>query len=227
MRFLTPLALCIIAYIFPAVAGCIASARADTDDTVDELTQHLIGYREYRTNLPSRHANWATMRAFVVNADGTNRRELAHELVQDENTWTAFGGWSPDGHTAIIEKGRNTPENAAWEETHKTFRRSTGWLYDVYLLDMQSGRLVNVSEPQRMSNFNGGARYWPGNPNKLLGNALIDEINHPIIMNTDGTGKQDLISGSAGGFTYSPGISPNGKRIAYHTNYHLYLADGD
>ena len=226
MRIRAAFAVCVFTCFLLGPVGYYSADRAIADETADILSQYRIGYREYRTILPGRHANWASMRAYVVNADGSNRRELAHELIRDENTWTGFGGWSPDGRTAIIENGYNPPENAAWEETHRNFRMSE-WLYDVYLLDMKTGKMVNVSAPERMSNYNGGAHYWPGNPNKLLGNALVNGANRPFTMNVDGTNKQNLISGSAGGFTYMPGISPDGKRIAYHTNYQLYLADGD
>ena len=38
----------------------------------------LIGYTQFQTNLPGgRHANVRTMRAMVMNADGTEHREVA------------------------------------------------------------------------------------------------------------------------------------------------------
>jgi TolB protein len=197
------------------------------DETQNALPQYQIGYNEFRTNLPGgRHANWATMRSYVINADGSGRRELAHELVRDENTWTQFTGWSPDGRTAIISNGSNTPENAAWEEANQTFRMTEGWLYDNYLLDMATGQTTNVSAPERMSNYNGGLSYWPGNPNKLLGGALINGINHPVSMDLDGRNKQDLTDGSSG-FTYGVQVSPDGQRITYHSDYQVYIANAD
>lgn len=201
--------------------GCDSAARAAG------LSQYTIGYREFRTNLPGgRHANWATMRAYVVRADGTGRRDLARELARDANTWTAFGGWSPDGRTAIIENGYNTPENAAWEEAHQSFRMTEGWRYDCYLLDMATGKMSNVSAPERMSNYNGGLSYWPGNPHKLLGSALINGVGHPVGMDLDGTHKQDL-SGGSKGFIYGASVSPDGTRISYHDNYQVHIANAD
>src|SRR5262245_55826808 len=83
----------------------------------------LIGYSELQTNLPGgRHANVETMRAMVVGADGTARREIAAQLVDRPDTNTQFVGWSPDGKTAIVGRGWESPENAAWEEEHKNFR---------------------------------------------------------------------------------------------------------
>src|SRR5262245_61156273 len=110
---------------------------ADADDNPPDL---LIGYTEFRTDLPGgRYVNVATRRAVVVKADGTGRRVLAEELTREKGSWTQDPGWSPDGKTAIITRGWESPENAKWEEEHKTFRFSAdGWLYDGYLLDLKS-----------------------------------------------------------------------------------------
>src|SRR4051812_27467007 len=82
----------------------------------------LIGYTELRTNLPGgRHANVRTMRAVLVGADGTGRRVVAPELARDADAWTQFAGWSPDGRTAVIGRGWQSPDNAAWEEKHRQF----------------------------------------------------------------------------------------------------------
>ena len=39
--------------------------------------------------------------ADVVQADGTGRRAIGGELVNEPGAWTQFAGWSPDGKTAI------------------------------------------------------------------------------------------------------------------------------
>ncbi|HQL96395.1 MAG TPA: hypothetical protein PL005_17100, partial [Candidatus Hydrogenedentes bacterium] len=62
----------------------------------------MLGYTELRTDLPGgRHANVRTMRALVVNADGTDRREVGGELADGPDVWTQFAGWSPDGRRAV------------------------------------------------------------------------------------------------------------------------------
>src|SRR5437868_6943293 len=79
-----------------------------------EPTPPLIGYTELQTDLPGgRHANVRTMRATVVRADGTGRRDLSANLADEPDSWTQFGGWSPDGRTAIVSRGWQSPENAA------------------------------------------------------------------------------------------------------------------
>ena len=83
-----------------ATLGPAALFAADRDDTPPDL---LIGYTEFRTDLPGgRYVSVATMRAAVVKADGTGRRVLAEELTREKNSWTQFRGWSPDGKTAIF-----------------------------------------------------------------------------------------------------------------------------
>src|SRR5262249_13710618 len=117
-----------------AVLGPGFLRAADSDDAPPDL---LIGYTEFRTDLPGgRYVNLETRRAVVVKADGTGRRVLAEELTKDKGYSTSFVGWSPDGKTAILIRGWESEENGKWEEEHQTFRfGADGWLLDSYLLD--------------------------------------------------------------------------------------------
>ncbi len=204
----------------------IAAAVSDAQDIA--VPDCLIGYSGYRTDLPGgRHANASTMRAFVVHADGTKTREIAAPLAVAANTWTQFAGWSPDGRLAVIGCGWQDPENARWEEEHKTFRMHTGgWRYDVHSHDIQSGKTVNLTAVERVSPYNSGLFFWPNDSEKLGFTALIDGISHPYRMDRDGRNKQDLSEGKEG-FSYGFNASSDGKRIAYHKNYQIYLADAD
>ena len=83
------------------------------------------------------------MRAVVV----CRRRQwrtgpLAEELTREPDTSaTDSAGWSPDGKLAILNCGWNSPENASWEEEHKTFRfTADGCLPDTILLDLPAAR---------------------------------------------------------------------------------------
>lgn len=188
----------------------------------------LLGYTELQTNLPGgRHANIRTMRACVVESDGSGRRLLAPELAEQADSWTQFAGWSPDGTTAVLGRGWQSPENAQWEEEHKTFRFAPeGWLYDTHLFDLMSGKATNVTAIDRVSFYNSGLFFWPKNPEKLGFTALIDGNSHPFSMDRDGRNKTDLTSQS-NAFAYGFTSSRDGKRIAYHQNYQVYLADAD
>src|SRR5262249_16213430 len=106
----------------------------------------MIGYTEYRTNLPGgQFAAFTSMRAYVVQVDGAGRQAVGPELTRGAYTWTQFAGWSPDGRLGILHRGWESPENAAWEAKHRTFRMTEGWLHDIYLLDPATGGLTNVT----------------------------------------------------------------------------------
>ncbi|HJN16438.1 MAG TPA: hypothetical protein QGH10_13125 [Armatimonadota bacterium] len=187
----------------------------------------LIGYTEYRTDLPGgRLANVSTERACVVRADGTGRRELAPELAREANTWTQHAGWSPDGAKAIVLQAYESDENAAWEEAQKQFRHTPeGWLIDCCLVDLATGGVENLTAVERVSYYNSGLFFWPGESTRVGFQALIGSESRPFSMNADGTDKRDL--SAQAGFAYGFNASPDGERIAYHQDYQLVLADAD
>jgi len=190
--------------------------------------ESLIGYTELCTNLPGgRHSNVVTMRAVVSRADGTERRLVAEELTHQANTWTQFAGWSGDGRLAIIGRGWESPENGRWEEEHQQFRYiAAGWLYDMFVLDLATGAATNLTAVDRVSFHNSGLFFWPNNPTTLGFQAIIDGNSHPFRMDRDGRNKRDLTKGS-NEFAYGFSASLDGRRIAYHMSYQLYLADAD
>jgi Tol biopolymer transport system component len=187
-----------------------------------------IGYTELRTNLPGgRCANMATMRAMIIRADGTGRRPVAEELTREPNTWTQFAGWSPAGSQAVVGRGWEDPENGRWEEEHRQFRYSAaGWLYDMNLVDHATGKVANLTAVDRVSYHNSGLFFWPGKPSRLGFQAIIDGNSHPFCMDRDGSHKRDLTKDSKE-FAYGFSASPDGRRIAYHKSYQVYVADAD
>lgn len=209
------------------VAAAVVVIGATTMAATCGNDGQLIGYTELRTGLSGgRAANIMTSRAFVVRADGKGRREIAPQLIANANTWTQFAGWSPDGRQAIVNCGWESSENAAWEEEHKTFRMIPGaWLLDCYLVDMTTGKAMNLTAVERVSHYNAGLFFWPDDPDRLGFNPLINGQSRPYSMNRDGTDKKDL--SQQGGFTYGFNASPDGKRMAYHQDYQVYLADAD
>ncbi len=185
-----------------------------------------IGYTEYRTNLATRFDNQVTSRACIVRSDGSGRRMLCDELISGPNTWTQFAGWSPDGSAAILLSGWESPENGAWEEENKTFRMTEGWKLDIHLYDMKSGMLTNLTEVERVSEYNSGLVFVPGDSGDLMFTALIDGVSHPFLMSRDGNHKRDLSQGKEG-FIYGVSASPDGRRVAYHKDYQIMVADAD
>lgn len=192
------------------------------------LIDYELGYTAFRTNLPGgRHANIRTMRAMLIRGDGSNQRSIAEQLADDPNAWTQFAGWSPDGSKAILGRGWQSEANAAREEEQKQFLfNKEGWLYDSFLVEPATNKAVNVTAVGRVSFYNAGLFFWPDDSKKLGFTALIDGQSHPFRMNADGTGKEDLTKAS-NEFTYGFSASPDGKRIAYHKNYQVFLANAD
>ena len=186
----------------------------------------LIGYTVQRTNLPGgQHPNGVTSRAFVVKADGTGARELGAELAKKPNYSTSFAGWSPDGRQAVLLQGWESPENGAWEHKHKTFRfTAEHWLLDIVLCDIETGQLTNLTAVERVSFYNAGLQFFP-KTNHLAFLALIGGEQKPYAMDMDGKNKKPLAEGP--GYIYGFVASPDGKRIAYHKNYQVYVADAD
>lgn len=186
-----------------------------------------IGYTELRTDLPGgRHTNVRTMRAVVVRADGTGRMLIGEGLATTADTWTQSAGWSPDGKTAVVGVGWQSPENAMWEEENKRFRMDAGkWKYDTCLLDLATGKATNVTAVDRVSHYNSGLFFLPGG--KGLGfTALLKGVSKPHLMDPDGKNKRD-VSGDGGGFAYGYSASPDGKHICYHQGYQLYVSAAD
>jgi Tol biopolymer transport system component len=205
--------------------GPVALFAADKEEMPPDA---LIGYTEFRTNLPGgRHVNVKTMRAVVVKADGTGRRVLAEELTREAGYWMQFVGWSPDGKAASLSRSWKSEENGKWEEEHKTFRLTAdGLLCDAYLLDLASGKATNVTAVERVSHCNVGLYFWPGDASKLGFLGMVDGVWRPFRMDLDGKNKRDLIKDSPN-LVYGLSVSPDGKRSAYLRDYQLYLADGE
>jgi TolB protein len=208
------------------LVACVLCVTLASAERV-RAAEPLIGYTELRTDLPGgRHANVRTERAYLVRADGTGRRLIADQLADSPDAWTQFAGWSPDGRQAIVYRGWQDPENARWEEEHKTFRMLPGqWSLDSCLVDIASGVVTNVTGVERVSHYNGGLFFLP-NQSGLGFTPLIDGVSKPFVMDLDGRNKRD-VSGEGGGFAYGYSASPDGRRISYHENYQVYVADAD
>jgi TolB protein len=202
---------------------CFFSLTTKSDDAKPSC---WIGYTEGKNDLPDgQFANWVTNRACVVKADGTQRHFMAEELTRKPHSWTQFAGWSPDGKSAIIGSHWESPENAAWERNNKTFRMTEGWLSDTCLVEMETGKVTNLSAVNRVSICNTGLFYLPSG-NGFGFTPLIKGVSKPYVMDRDGKNKRD-VSGDGNGFAYGYSASPDGKRISYHENYQVFVSNID
>lgn len=159
----------------------------------------------------------------VMEADGSAPRAVGAALADGPDAWTQFAGWSPDGRWAIVARGWQDPANAQWEEEHRTFRMDPGrWQLDSCLVNVESGRVTNLTAVERVSHYNGGLFFLPDG--RGLGfTALIGGVSKPYQMDLDGRNKRD-VSGAKGGFAYGYSASPDGRWISYHEDYRIVLA---
>lgn len=206
-----------------AVIACSIANLAFADEP---LPSDWIGYTEGRNDLPEgQFANWQTNRACIIRPTGQDRKLLAPELTQKAHSWTQFAGWSPDGQTAILGSHWESPENAAWERQHKTFRMTQGWLSDICLYELASAKVTNLTTVERVSDYNTGLFYLPG-ARGFGFTPLIGGISKPYVMQADGRNKRD-VSGEGKGFAYGYSASPDGKLISYHEDYQIYISGLD
>lgn len=189
--------------------------------------EYLIGYTDMKCDDPrGQFYNWRTRRAMIIRADGSDRREIGGSWITDENHWTGFVRWWPDGR-AVVNIAWESPEKYAWEKEHRTFRMTEGnWLVDSCLVDIHTGEMVNLTAVERVSNYNPGLAPWPGDPHRVTFAPIVKGLQRPYVMDIDGRNKKDLSSGPDG-FTYGCSVSPDGQHIAYNKNYLVYIAEKD
>lgn len=195
-------------------------------DTPQTSKLRWIGYTAGRNDLPSgQFDNWRTQRARIVLADGSNDSPTGESLIENENGWTQFAGWSNDGAKAIVLSLWEDPANAAWEREQRTFRMTEGWLVDCCLVELETGAIQNLTEIERVSIYNTGLFYLPDGSGFGF-TPLINGVSVPFVMDPDGRNKRD-VSGSTGGFAYGFSASPDGELITYHENYQLVISSVD
>jgi Tol biopolymer transport system component len=212
-------------------ASVVLGPSAIRADGPVQPPDRLIGYNEFRTDLPGgRHVNVKTRRAVIIKADGTGRRVLAEELTREKGTWTDFSGWSPDGKLAIFGLKWQSEEDGKWEEENRTFRTTgvTGSRGDCYLYDVATGKATNMTAIERVSTNNSYMHFWQHDPTKLRFAATIDGRSLPYVMDLDGKNKRELGKAYPKNLVHGMSLSPDGKRGAYEDPaYRLFLCDGD
>jgi Tol biopolymer transport system component len=210
--------------------GLAALFAAGQDDTTPDA---LIGYTEFRTDLPGgRHANVQTRRAVVVKADGTGRRVLAEELTREAGYFTQFVGWSPDGKAARLSCDWKSEEVGKWEEDHKSFRTTgEGVRHDAYLVDMASGKAakqapVEDKKSEFIKNLVHGRSISPDGKRC----AFEDPAYRLYLADADGSNAKQIETGMR--FHLIPTWSPDGSWVLfvagehYDCHPHVIKADG-
>jgi TolB protein len=214
-----------------AALGPAALFAADRDDTPPDA---LIGYTEFRTDLPGgRHANVKTRRAVVVKADSTGRRVLAEELTREAGYYTQFVGWSPDGKAARLSCDWKSEEVGKWEEEHKDFRTSgDGVRHDMYLVDLASGKATkqtpveDKNKSELVKSLVHGRSISPDGKRS----AFEDRAYQLYLADEDGSNAKRIETGLR--FHLLPSWSPDGSWVLfvagehYDCHPHVLKADG-
>jgi Tol biopolymer transport system component len=216
------------------VIAALTSGTLLSGPQVDSPPNLLIGYTEFRTDLPGgRYVSVATMRAAVVKADGTGRHVLAKELTQEAGSWTQFVGWSPDGKSARVSRNWKSDEVGKWEEKHKTFRTpGEGFHNDMYLIDLASGKatkqipVVDKKKSELTKHLVHGMSVSPDGKR----GAYEDPIYRLFLCDADGSNPKQIKTGL--NFHLMPSWSPDGKWVLfvagehYNCHPHVIMADG-
>jgi TolB protein len=211
-----------------APAGLVAADRDDTPPAA------LIGYTEFRTDLPGgRHANVKTRRAVVVKADGTGRHVLAEALTREAGYYTQFVGWSPDGKAARLSCDWKSEEVAKWEEEHKDFHKNgEGVRHDEYLVDLASGKATKQTpvednkKSELVMHLVHGMAISPDGKRS----AFEDPAYRLYLADADGSNAKQIKTGLP--FHLMPSWSPDGSWVLfvagehYDCHPHVLKADG-
>jgi Tol biopolymer transport system component len=202
-----------------APLGSAALFAADRDDTPPDA---LIGYTEFRTDLPgARYVSEATFRAVVVKADGTGRRVLAEELTREAGSWTQFVGWSPDGKAARLSRYWKSEEVDKWEEEDKTFRPvGEGFRRDAYLVELASGKATKETpvEDKKKSDLIKGLLHGRSISPDGKRCAFEDPGYRLCLADAEGSNAKEVKTGLR--FHLIPSWSPDGSWVLFVAGEH-------
>lgn len=215
------------------MAAALSSDTLRSNPPADPLPDLLIGYTEFRTDLPGgRYVSVATRRAVVIKPDGTGRRVLAKELTREKGSWTEFVGWSADGKSAQLSRYWKSDEVGKWEEKNKTFRSpGKGFHHDTYLVDLASGKakkhtpVVDKKRAKLLATLVHGASVSPDG--KRI--AYEDPSYRLFLADSDGSNAKQIKTGLR--FHLMPSWSPDGAWVLFvageHYNCHPHVIKAD
>lgn len=175
-----------------------------------------------RTNLEfGRYDGLASMRTFVVHND---THQPIGDLSKPFETGIIGTKWSSDGSKLYYQSRWEDPQNAMYEEAlHDQVMDMDKYLLDLHEFNLNTGQNKNITEIDRVSNYNAGPMTWYPDLDKLVINAYVNNEMRLFLMNADGSDKHELAS--TGGFTYGYNSSPDGTKYAFNSDYKVYIGD--
>ena len=153
-----------------------------------------------------------SFKIYVISPDGTNLQRLAADIPSDDRHPT----WSPDSQQIAF---------VSWRED---------WNAEIYMMDADGGnqrRLTNNTVAERGPS-------WSPDGNKIAFWSSLDGDNIIVVMDADGTNRNNLTEKVRDGLTVwdsDPAWAPDGRMIAYRSHIfghnkgeiHLMTADGE
>lgn len=158
----------------------------------------------------------------LLNADGTGLRVLELD-VPGQVTWQP-GPFFPDGRRVILlsmEERRDGPGKPFDE--YYTLTPTHLWTYDIDV-----GTLEEIAHCDRIAPFYTPALLIGGD--RILVQVVRNKVGQIFNMSLDGTDRKELTRAGEG-FPYGLSLSPDGKRVAFHTagpsphGYRIWTSD--
>jgi len=154
---------------------------------------------------------------FVMNADGTGRRQLT-----DDGGFDAAPSWSADGARIVYASDRSDPNRPACEMDFSCN-------VDIYVVNVNgNGQMQLTTEPARdwQPDWSSDGRIAFVSDRDFPGEPFAGEV---YVMNGDGTGVTRITTTTEG--ASQPRWSPDGTRIAFilkeGNSFSLYVMDAD
>ena len=143
----------------------------------------------------------------VMNADGSNVRDLTPHLRRGPGSAAADPAWSPDGRTIAFVRGFGSPDA-------------------IFVVKPDGSGLRNLT-PKPVGAY--AAPAWSPDGRKLAFVSDRDGNSEVYVMNANGSGQRRLTRNPA--FDADPAWSPDGQKIAFvsHRNgsYGVYVMNAD
>jgi Tol biopolymer transport system component len=179
---------------------------------------------------------------YVVNADGSGRRELTRAKYSTP-------AWSPDGRTLVfarsgqlyivnadgsgeqnLTKGSGGAAAPAWspDGSRIAFLRYQGtrFAWDLYVMNADGSKQQRLAQNARLA-----APAWSPDGRKLAfvsdrdGASFWGEAREISVVNADGSGRRNLTGNPAS--DSDPAWSPDGRKIAFVSNFEIYVMNAD
>lgn len=160
----------------------------------------------------------------VIRSDGTGFKALEFD-VPNQATWQP-AGFFPDGRRVLflsMEPRRDGPGRPFDE--YYTQTPTHIWSYD-----LDSGSLVELCTRERMAVFETPALLVGSD--RILVQVVKNKVGQIWNMNLDGTDAREFTRANEG-FPYGLSLSPDGRRVAFHTagpsphSYRIWTSDVD